>query len=225
MLRSGARVVPCCVARHGESASDCQSIPALLPRIHHRVRRRRAEPARPGDAKLHKHSVLAMVQRAGAEKASASVCVVEVPPVTTYHSDGGPAGKASPLVSHQAPPITRLGSGSYGHHRTPSFGHEHTHQQHEHSFPEPARIGVPRVASGDHAHSHRERGATPPMGTLAKPQKREDEESCCGCETGDHDHVHRGVMHKHIVVVGGVAPELTPLMPPSTRCCFPCTRS
>ena len=55
--------------------------------------------------------------------------------MTTYHSDGGPAGKASPLVSHQAPPITRLGSGSYGHHRTPSFGHEHTHQQHEHSFP------------------------------------------------------------------------------------------
>ena len=166
-----------------------------------------------GDAKLHKHSVLAMVQRAGAEKASASVCVVEVPPVTTYHSDGGPAGKASPLVSHQAPPITRLGSGSYGHHRTPSFGHEHTHQQHEHSFPEPARIGVPRVASGDHAHSHNERGATPPMGTFAKAQKWEDEESCCGCETGDHDHVHRGVMHKHIVVVGGVAPELTPLMP------------
>ena len=91
---------------------------------------------------VDKHQVLAMAQRAKTHGAAASVCVVDVPPVTTYHdlvvaddtgsTRGGGASKAAHLLSHQPPAAPALvrknsdgqsshsfsGGGSYGH----SFG-------------------------------------------------------------------------------------------------------
>ena len=85
---------------------------------------------------LHKHSILAMAQRAGSQNiASASVCVVDVPPVTTYHDANAPksGNKTSPLLTHPAQPpgLIHSRTGSYGHGNN-SFGHEH---QHVHELP------------------------------------------------------------------------------------------
>lgn len=166
---------------------------------------------------LHKHSILAMAQRAGSTNASASVCVVDVPPVKTYGAGGG--GNASGLLAHQhqTPSTGGGGGGSYSHTgKTPSgspaeHGHEHDHAQHEHGHGGCKHDHTQPLPPVQHDHSH----AQPATRTERRPSWV-DEESCCGGHGGgdehDHNHVHVGVLHRHVVVVPEGA-ALTPLMP------------
>lgn len=84
---------------------------------------------------LKKHSVLAVAQRARTHSATASICIVDVPPVTTYHSsDGVVLPKRSGLLealnpaeqSNEAGTLRHTDRG-YSHGSGPGSPHMHGH--------------------------------------------------------------------------------------------------
>ena len=100
---------------------------------------------------LKKHSVLAVAQRARLHSATASICIVDVPPVTTYHApDGAVLPKLSGLLESLNPAeqsgdvgTLRHADRSYSHGSGPGSPHMHGHG---HAHAELVRQLVPRKA-------------------------------------------------------------------------------
>ena len=129
-------------------------------------------------SQLTKEGLLAVAQRARTSGltggvGTASICVVDVPPVTTYHD------MSAPLVStlhaallEQPSKLTGLlvaidGADSYGH-KVDSYSHGHAHHARDPPPPEPTAHG--------HSHSHAHGG------------------DCCGA---DHGPKATGAAHEH----------------------------
>lgn len=150
-------------------------------------------------SKVPKHNILAVATRAHYSSATASVCFVDVPPVTTYHRSApldGPTGEGleNGLLQHQAPSaadavppaVARSKSApapacASKHHDVFTHGEEHGH-------------------SHDHEHARGGEGGESGGGG-------EGAEQAAWCthehEGPLHTHEHPGVRHGHFVIGGG----------------------
>ena len=147
------------------------------------------EQTQPGRHVVPREKVLAVAQRTREFRQTASICVVDVPPATTY-LDGLRHLQQSLLSfdecqevdeqerfahhSHSASPLTRPEDGT-------SSVHEHTHT---HSSLPPSIIG----------------GLPPPIIRTKSAEGWSRDKSGRGCGCADHTHVHSGVMHKSVEV-------------------------
>ena len=116
--------------------------------------------------------LVAVAQRAKTGAGTASICVVDVPPVTTYHDMTTPLVSTlhSALLEQPQQGVTMVaidGADSYGH-KVDSYSHGHAHHARDPPPPEPTAHG--------HSHSHAHGG------------------DCCGA---DHGPKATGATHEH----------------------------
>lgn len=139
---------------------------------------------------LQKHTVLAVAQRARSHSATASICIVDVPPVTTYHApDGAVLPKLSGLLESLNPAeqggdvgTLRHADRSYSHGSGPGSPHMHGHG-HAHAAAH---------TSHDHGHGH---GSHDCCAHDSRAHPDEDESAGRGDEHGhaghaSHNHGH-----------------------------------
>jgi zinc transporter ZupT len=121
---------------------------------------------------LPKTSILAVAQRARANASTASICLVEVPPVTTYHHKA--TGWAEPAMSSS---LIRHPSGAacpgtedcFSHAHTHDEGggggshspHSHSHSPHSHSHSPPSYATEVSGVAHTHDHGHSARRVSP----------------------------------------------------------------
>jgi len=173
---------------------------------------------------LKKHSVLAVAQRARSHSATASICIVDVPPVTTYHaSDGTVLPKLSGLLAAEQsgsvePSTLRHSDRSYSHGSGPGSPHMHGHG-HAHAA----------AVHTSHDHGHGNGGSHDGCAHDGCAHDHDEDAS-----TGDgHEHGHAGhaghASHDHghadhagpspsrrVTVAPPTSPVLAPLrLPPS----------
>lgn len=168
-------------------------------------------------AAVPKTEVVAVAQRATSSSATASICLVEVPPVTTYDYHG-PITNASGLLDHQmSPPLPLHNQLSSQSHDTyvHDHSHPHSHCHDDHSHAGHVHNHTDATSAINHSHSHapgdphqpglgrkRSSGKRTASGSFGPDDRWLD--TCEGCE-GSHDHVHVGVRHKHVTVGGSMS--------------------